>query len=267
MSQMNSTPRDVGHIEGHELPDTAVPVALEPIDAEPVDVEPSPPAHEPPVPPSSGPVPPPPPYSPGVAGAGAGAAGPTSGSSESLPLLRQQSESAWARALSDIRHSRGRNVANSRPLPEWVQRFAWVLDSAVRVPGTSDRRVGVDGLIAVVPVAGDAIGIGLSLAVVLAGVAAGVSIPTILRMLLNVGVEALVGLVPFGGAIFDMVFKANMRNVVLMERDLADRRATRRSSIAVLVLSLLVVFVGLLMIVAMWVLTIALGIWLITRLF
>ena len=248
---MNSTPRDVGHIEGREVPDTAVPVA----------VEPTPPY----APPSAGPVPPPP-YTSGDVGPGV-AAPASSGASDGLPVLRQQSESAWARALSDIRHSRGRNVANSRPLPDWVQRFAWVLDSAVRVPGTSDRRVGVDGLIAVVPVAGDAIGIGLSLAVVLAGVAAGVSIPTILRMLLNVGVEALVGLVPFGGAIFDMVFKANMRNVVLMERDLADRRSTRRSSIAVLVLSLLVVFVGVLMVVAMWVLTIAVGIWLITRLF
>jgi hypothetical protein len=255
---MNSTPRDVGHIEGHEVPDTAVPVAVEP----PL---PPPPPEPPSAPPTASPTPPPA-YASGATGPGGVGPAP-SGSSDGLPVLRQQSESAWARALHDIRHSRGRNVANSRPLPEWVQRFAWVLDSAVRVPGTTDRRVGVDGLIAVVPVAGDAIGIGLSLAVVLAGVAAGVSIPTILRMLLNVGLEALVGLVPFGGAIFDMVFKANMRNVVLMERDLADRRATRRSSIAVLVLSLLVVFIGLLMIVAMWVLTIALGIWLITRLF
>jgi hypothetical protein len=214
---MSVTPRDLGPIEGREVPDTAVPV--------------------------------------------------DAGQSQSHMPVRQRDESAWVRALSDIRHSRGRDVPNSRPLPEWVQRFAWVLDSAVRVPGTADRRVGVDGIIAVVPVAGDAIGIGLSLAVVVAGVAAGVSVPTILRMLLNVGLEALVGLVPFGGVLFDMVFKANMRNVVLMERDLADRRATRRSSIAVLVLTVLVLLVGVVMVVAIWALTIALVVWLVSRLF
>ncbi len=228
---MSATPRDVGPIEGHEVPDTAVPVDVPP----PVAALPTDPS-----------------------GSDAGSM---------LPIVRQPTESAWSRALYDIRHSRGKDVPNSRPLPEWVQRFAWVLDSAVRVPGTADRRVGVDGFIALVPVAGDAIGIGLSLAVVLAGVAAGVSFPTVLRMLLNVGLEALVGLVPFGGALFDMAFKANMRNVVLMERDLADRRATRRSSLGVLALTVVVVLAGVAMIVLMWVLTIAVAVWLVSRIF
>lgn len=181
--------------------------------------------------------------------------------------LRPQSQAAFAKAMYDIRHSRGKNVPNSRPLPEWVQKLAWTLDSAFHVPGTNGRRVGVDGIIALVPVAGDAVGVGLSIAVVLAGVAAGVSIPTLLRMLLNVGIEALVGLIPFGGAIFDMFFKANIRNVVLMERDLADRRATRRSSIAVLVLSLGVVALGMLMVIVLWLLAIAALVWLINRIF
>lgn len=180
---------------------------------------------------------------------------------------RPQTQAAFAKAMYDIRHSRGKGVPNSRPLPDWVQKLAWTLDSAFHVPGTDGRRVGVDGLIAVVPVVGDAVGVAMSIAVVLAGVAAGVSIPTVLRMLLNVGVEALVGLIPFGGAVFDMVFKANIRNVVLMERDLADRRSTRRSSIAVLVLSFGVVVLGVLMIIVLWALTIALFVWLITRIF
>jgi len=180
---------------------------------------------------------------------------------------RPQTQAAFSRAMYDIRHSRGKDVPNSRPLPEWVQKLAWTLDSAFHVPGTAGRRVGLDGIIALVPVAGDAIGVGLSLAVVLAGVAAGVSIPTVLRMMLNVGVEALVGLIPFGGAVFDMVFKANIRNVVLMERDLADRRATRRSSIAILVLSLGVVVLGVLMVIALWILTIVGFVWLINRIF
>ena len=54
-------------------------------------------------------------------------------------------------------------------------------------------------------------------------------------MLLNVGLESLFGLIPFGGAVFDMVYKANDRNVRLIERDLTDRAATRRSSLGVIV--------------------------------
>jgi hypothetical protein len=138
---------------------------------------------------------------------------------------------------------------NSRPLPAWVPKLAWVLDDAVAVPGTGGRRVGVDGMLTFVPVVGDAAGVVVSMVVVLAGVAVGVSVPTALRMLLNVGFEAVVGLVPFAGAVFDLAFKANDRNVRLIEADLADRQATRRSSLAVLALSVSMVFAGVVLVV------------------
>jgi len=116
-------------------------------------------------------------------------------------------------------------------------------------------------MLSFVPVAGDLAGLGLSMVVVLAGVAAGVSIPTTLRMLLNVGLESLVGLIPFGGALFDMIYKANNRNVRLIERDLDDRRGTSRSSLGVLIgavfavavgaaMALFVVFAGVILLVA-----------------
>lgn len=138
-------------------------------------------------------------------------------------------------ALHDIRdaHRRGPKP-NSRPLPEWVRGLAWVLDDAIEVPATGGRRVGIDGFLTIIPGAGDAIGVGLSMVVVTAGVLAGVSWPTIIRMLWNVTFEGVVGLIPFAGIAFDMVYKANDRNVRLIERDLADRKATRRSSIGVL---------------------------------
>ncbi len=167
----------------------------------------------------------------------------------------------------EIRHSRGKNVPNSRPLPQWVKRFSWVLDDAFAVPGTAGRRVGVDGLISIVPVAGDAVGVGLSLVIVVVGVGAGVSIPTLVRMLLNIGMEALVGLVPVGGIVFNMAFKGNNRNVALIEADLADRRRTRRSSLAVLVLTVGVLVVGAVMLLMLTVLGIAVLIWVLSRLF
>jgi len=171
------------------------------------------------------------------------------------------------RAVEEVRAARGRDVPNSRPLPQWVRRFAWVLDDAFPVPGLPGRRVGVDGLIAIVPVVGDLAGIVLAMVVVVVGIASGVSIPTVLRMMLNIGVEALVGLVPFLGTVFNMAWKANNKNVVLIEADLADRRRTRRSSVRVLVLVVVALFLALVMLVAAAIAGILVLIWLITRLF
>jgi hypothetical protein len=178
-----------------------------------------------------------------------------------------QTQAEFSQEMQQFRQSRRKGRPNSRPLPSWVERLAWILDSAFRVPGTTDRRVGIDGLLTLVPVVGDAAGVALSMAVVLAGVAAGVSVPTLLRMLINVGIEATIGLIPFAGALFDMVYKANIRNLVLMERDLADRRATRRSSLAVLALMIGVIFLGLLMVVLAWFAAIGVLVWFFTRLF
>jgi hypothetical protein len=162
---------------------------------------------------------------------------------------------------------RGRDLPNTRPLPEWVRRLAWVLDDAFEVPGFPGRRVGVDGLIAFVPVIGDAAGLVVSVVIVVAGVGAGASVPTVLRMARNVGIEAVVGLVPFLGAAFDMAFKANNRNVALIEADLADRQGTRRSSIRSLWLTLLVLLVTVVALVGLVVAAIALLVWLLARWF
>jgi hypothetical protein len=203
---------------------------------------------------------------------GAGEHHPVEPQSFSAPaVVRAPVDAAVAEAREaarDIRdaHRRGPKP-NSRPLPNWVKRLAWVLDDAFSVPGFNGRRVGVDGMLTLVPVVGDMAGLVLSFVVVLAGVGAGVSIPTTLRMLLNVGFESLAGLVPFGGALFDMVYKANDRNVRLIEADLADRKGTRRSSLMVILGVLVVLFVGALMTVVVLFLGIALLVWFIGRLF
>jgi hypothetical protein len=124
---------------------------------------------------------------------------------------------------------------NSRPVPDWVRGLTWLLDESIPVaPG---RRVGVDGLVSFVPGVGDAAGLVASMVVVLAGVAAGVSLPTLTLMMVHVGIDTIVGAVPFLGAVFDLGYKANTRNLRLIERDLADRAGARRSAIKVFVLS------------------------------
>ncbi len=211
---------------------------------------------------------PPAPPSPGPAPAAAlTPPAPASAAPDSAVIPASEAQVTLRGTWQDIRRSRGKDVANSRPLPPWVRRFSYVLDDAFAVPGMPGRRVGLDGIISIVPVAGDAVGVVLSLVIVVVGVAAGVSIPTIVRMLLHVGLEALIGVVPVVGIVFNMAFKANNRNVALIERDLADRRATRRSSLAVLVLAIGVLVVGALMLIALTVAGLLVLIWLLSRWF
>ena len=145
-----------------------------------------------------------------------------------------------ARSMAgDMVEARRGSVPNSRPVPEWVRGLAWLLDDSIPIGG--GHRVGVDGVASFVPAVGDAAGLVASMVVVLAGIAAGVSIPTTLRMMFNVGLDTLIGAVPFIGAVFDLAYKSNTRNLRLIEADLHDRAATRRSSIKVFLLSALVI--------------------------
>ena len=176
----------------------------------------------------------------------------------------ERQAAAFAQWLGRVRAAR-QGIPNSRPLPAWVARLAWMLDSVFEVPFTR-RRVGVDGLLTFVPVVGDVAGLTLSMAVVAAGIASGVSIPTVVRMMLNVGLETLIGIVPFAGAVFDMAYKANERNVLLIEADFADRRSTRRSSIKVLLVTLGALVVAILLAVLAFVVTLAITVWLVRRL-
>lgn len=178
-----------------------------------------------------------------------------------------QAKAEVVEALHDIRdaHRRGPKE-NSRALPHWVERMAWVLDDAIEIPATGGRRVGIDGFITIVPGIGDAVGVALSMVVVTAGVLAGASWPTIVRMLINVAFEGVVGLIPFAGVVFDLAYKANDRNVRLIEADLADRKGTRRSSLAVLAALAFTTIAGLTMMFVLSVLGITFMVWFTYRL-
>ena len=113
----------------------------------------------------------------------------------------------------------GRGDARQRL--ERLRRLAWLLDGAARVPGTRFR-FGLNSLIGLVPGGGDAVLAGLSLLIVWEAHRLGVPQSLLARMLANVGVEALGGAVPLVGDLFDMAFKANLRNLALLERHLRD---------------------------------------------
>ena len=106
---------------------------------------------------------------------------------------------------------------------------ARALDSAIGIPGTK-YRVGLDPLLGLVPGLGDVAGAALSGYIVLTGIQLGVSRTVVLRMLANVGMDTVAGSVPLLGDLFDAGWKANNRNVALIERHVASPDATRRAS-------------------------------------
>jgi hypothetical protein len=100
-----------------------------------------------------------------------------------------------------------------------IQRLAWLLDNSLPIPGTRIR-IGLDPLIGLIPGAGDLIGALLSGYIVAESARLGASRSTLLRMAWNVLVETAVGLIPLLGDLFDAGWKANQRNIALLERHL-----------------------------------------------
>ncbi|WP_437580543.1 DUF4112 domain-containing protein [Sorangium sp. So ce887] len=96
------------------------------------------------------------------------------------------------------------------------------LDNAIRIPGVG-YRVGYDALIGLVPGVGDLIGFGLSMYIVLSAARYRLPVSTVLRMMLNVGLETLFGTVPLLGDLFDAAYKSNARNLDLLRAHLVAR--------------------------------------------
>lgn len=100
-----------------------------------------------------------------------------------------------------------------------VQRLAWLLDAAVRLPGTRFR-FGADAVIGLLPVGGSLVMGLVSLYIVFEAWRMRLPTAVLLRMVGNIAIETLVDTVPVAGNIFDAAFKANLRNVALMEQAL-----------------------------------------------
>ena len=136
-----------------------------------------------------------------------------------------------------------------------VRALARLLDSAIKVPGTSIS-IGLDSIVGLVPGVGDLAGGLMSGYIVLASARMGVPPAVVVRMILNLGVDTLVGSVPLLGDFFDVGYRANIRNAALLDRHIADPKSARRSSLLAIaaalggVVVLIAAGVGLAMLVA-----------------
>lgn len=99
--------------------------------------------------------------------------------------------------------------------------LAHVLDDWFRIPGTPIR-FGIDGLIGLVPFAGDILAGLASSIIVIAGWFRGVPYVTLARMVVNLAIDVLIGSIPLLGDAFDIAWKANRRNYKLLNRQLRE---------------------------------------------
>ena len=98
-----------------------------------------------------------------------------------------------------------------------LRRWAVLLDSAFRVPGTRIR-FGLDAIIGLIPGVGDISTPAFAALILLQAVRMRVPLVVQARMLLNAAIDMLLGLVPVLGDLVDIGWKANLRNLALLER-------------------------------------------------
>lgn len=99
------------------------------------------------------------------------------------------------------------------------RRVAQLLDQTFRVPGTG-YRIGIEAVVGLLPIAGDLVGGLLSLYIVVEAIRVDAPRSTLVRMLVNLAIDSVIGSIPIVGDVFDVVWKANRRNVALLETHL-----------------------------------------------
>ena len=146
-------------------------------------------------------------------------------------------------------------------IPEWAKTWVRLLDDGVKIPGTQVG-FGLDAILGFIfPTLGDAAtGLG-SLALLALAFRMRVPKVVLLRMVLNIALDTLVGSIPFLGDAFDLFWRSNRRNLELLKR--YEGGASRRPELA----DYLIVGLGAILAVAAVVLPVVLGVALIKLVF
>lgn len=110
---------------------------------------------------------------------------------------------------------------------ELFRRVSSLLDSAFTVPGTSIR-VGLDPVLGLLPGLGDLVSPLFTMGILWQARELGVPRVVQLRMIGNVAIDALFGLVPILGDLFDVAWRANDRNMLLLDRHAREEHAPAR---------------------------------------
>jgi hypothetical protein len=112
--------------------------------------------------------------------------------------------------------SLGRDATSVR---KRIEALEHVLEGLFTIPGTN-RKVGLDVILDILPVGGDVIGAAMGAYMVWEARNLGMSKVQMTRMFGNVGTDFLLGLIPFVGAIPDFFFRSNTRNLRIIKKHL-----------------------------------------------
>jgi hypothetical protein len=134
----------------------------------------------------------------------------------------------------------------NQPGLEQLRRLAKLMDAQFKIPGT-DIRFGLDGLVGLIPGAGDLATFAVSGYMLWMMATKGASGFVLARMVLNIVIDLLIGSIPFIGDIFDVAFKANMRNMNLMEQHYVEGR--HNGSAWKVIIPVLIILLALLMLI------------------
>jgi len=111
-----------------------------------------------------------------------------------------------------------------------LERFAELTDSRFRIPFTNVR-FGIDAIIGLIPFAGEIIGLLLSLYLLFEASKLGVPISLKIKMVRNILIDWVIGLIPILGDIADIAFKSNIRNFKLLIEHINQEHQIRRSTL------------------------------------
>jgi hypothetical protein len=123
----------------------------------------------------------------------------------------------------------GPETVEEREIRKRLAFLAWLLDSSIPIPGTQ-LTIGLDALVGLVPFIGDLIGVLASSYILAEANRMGVGRAILARMAFNVAVEGVIGIVPLVGDVFDAAWKANQKNVRLLNAWAERPHETRRAS-------------------------------------
>lgn len=110
-----------------------------------------------------------------------------------------------------------------------LRSLAHLLDNAIGIPGTP-YRIGIDPIIGLVPGGGDLVSAALSVYIVWEAARIGLPRATVTQMVSNLVLDTLFGSVPMAGDFFDVTWKANTKNIALLEAHLASPRLQKKAN-------------------------------------
>ncbi len=134
-----------------------------------------------------------------------------------------------------------------------IRMLSHLLDHSIPLPFTRFR-IGIDPILGILPGGGDLLSLGISSYIVLEAIRLRLPQGTLIKMVVNLLTDTVLGSVPVAGNVFDVFWKANLRNLTLLEAHIAEPEPTRPPNLLFLILMAIAVigiFVGAVMLVAL----------------